>query len=96
MQSHHLLLHAPSGLSLHHVATLVGVADVGQAEGTTAILVALELRDGLGSILLLGELNHTSATRATCRLILDLCTLDLTDRGEELDQVVVAGAPREL
>ena len=75
---------------------MVGVADVGKAEWTTAILVALELGDGLRSVLLRGELNNTSATGTTSRLVLDLCTLDLTDGGEELDEVVVAGAPREL
>jgi hypothetical protein len=45
---------------------------------------------------LLGELDDTGAAGATSRLILDLCTLDLADGDEELDEVLVACAPREL
>lgn len=95
--SHHLLLHAAGWLcAFHHVATLVGVAHVGQAERTTTVLVALELGDGLSSVLLLRELDDTSTAGATSWLVLNLSTLDLTDRDEEFDEILVARAPREL
>ena len=94
--SHHLLLHAASWLGLHHVATLVGVAHVGQTEWTTAVLVALELGDGLSSVFLLGEFDHAGTAGATSWLVLNLRTLDLADRLEEFDEVLVARAPRKL
>jgi hypothetical protein len=75
---------------------LVGVAHVGQAEWTTAVLVALELGDGLSSVFLLGELDDAGTAGATGWLVLNLCTLDLTDRDEEFDEVLVARAPRKL
>lgn len=100
--SHHLLLHAPLILhaarllgAFHHVP-LVGVAHVSQAKWATAVRVALELGEGLCSVFLLGKLNDTSATGATSRLVLNLCALDFADGGEELDEIVVASAPRKL
>ena len=84
--SHHLSLEAAGWLgALHHVATLVEVFDVREAERATAVLVAGELRDSCGRIVLVGELDNAGATRTTIRLVLDFSTLDLTDRGEELD-----------
>ena len=82
---HHLILHVGVLSTIHHVAALVLVLDVGEAEWTTAILIAGELSDGCGRVVLAVELDNASTTRATIRLILDLGTLDLADRGEELD-----------
>ena len=94
---HHLLLHVAGRLSaLHHVAALVAVAHVAQAERTTAVLVAGELGDGRGRVILGGELNNAGAAGTHVGLHFDLRTLDLADRYEELDEVVVGGAPRQL
>lgn len=81
--SHHLSLNGASRLlALHRVATLVGVADVGQTERTTTVLVALELGDGRAGVLLVGELNDTSAARASVGLVGNLGTINLGDRLE--------------
>lgn len=72
------------------------VLDVGEAERTTAVLVAGELGDGCGSIVLVPELDHTGAARATVGLVLDLGALNFSDGREELNEVVVAGAPWQL
>jgi hypothetical protein len=56
----------------------------------------LELRDGRGGVVLGAELDNTGAAGATVVLVLDLGTLNLTDSSEELDEVLVAGAPREV
>jgi hypothetical protein len=42
------------------------------------------------------EFNHTSATGAAVRLVLDLSTIDLTDRREQVDQILVTGRPGQL
>ena len=97
--SHHLVLHASGRLSaFHHVATtLVEVLHVGQAECTTAIGVALKLGDRSARVLVTGEFDNALATRATTvLLVLNLRTLDLTDRLEQLNEIVVARAPRQL
>jgi hypothetical protein len=93
---HDLLLQRTRGLDVHGSAGLVGVLHVGEAEGTAAVHVLLELRDRSGGIILRTELDHTGAARATVGLVLDFGTLDLADSGEQLDQVLVAGAPGEV
>ena len=94
---HHLILNVAGWLStFHHVAALVGVLDVAQAERTTAVLVARELRDGRACIVRCSELDHTSAARALVGLHLDLRALDLADRLEQLDEILIARAPRQL
>ena len=85
-------MHVLHGLRLH-VASWAQVLDVRETKGTSAVLVARKLGNSGACIVLIGELDDTSATRATVRLVLYLGTLDLTDRGEQLDQIFVARAP---
>lgn len=93
--SHHLIFHRRL-LAIHHVPTLVDVLDVREPERTVAVGVALEFGDGGSSVLLIGELDYTGAARASIWLVLNLGALDLADGGEELNHVLVAGAPRQL
>ncbi len=88
---------AAMGIRIHAVTSArVEVLDVAQAEGAAAILVALELGDRrLGGICAV-ETDNTAALGPADRLILDLGLLDLADSGEEFNQIVVAGRPREL
>lgn len=90
---HHLLLHRLL-LALH--GTAIGVASVVETERTTAVGVALELLNGGSSILLATEEDDTGAARATIWLVLDLSLLDVADGDEELDQILIAGAPWQL
>jgi hypothetical protein len=87
----------------------VGVLDVGKTQRSTAILVTSEFsyrcvsrlisnslgehtnrRLCVGSLL---EFNHTGSARATVGLVLNLGTFDLSNRGEELDEILVASRP---
>jgi hypothetical protein len=95
---------------LHDVAlghaTMVGVhgitpaglkvLDVAEPQLTTTILVSLELGNGsigrLGSI----ESDHTGASRAAARFVLDLGLFNFADGPEQLDQVIVARGPGKL
>lgn len=92
---HHLLLQA-AGLLLALHRVLVCVLNIRQAERTTAVLVAGELGDGRLGVRLGTEFDNASAGRALVGLVLDLCTLNLADRREQLNQVLVARAPRQL
>jgi hypothetical protein len=83
-------------LALHVASTLVEILDVGDAERTTAVVVALEFGDSSGCLLLAGHLDHAGAAGASVWLVLDLRLLDLTDCDEEFDEIIVARAPREL
>lgn len=81
-----------------HAVTTTGrdILDVAQAQGTTAVLVALELGDGgLGGVGAV-EADNTTSARATARLVLNLRLLDLTDGLEEFDQIVIARRPGKL
>jgi hypothetical protein len=94
---HDLLLQRARGLNVHGGgAGLVGVLNVGETEGTATVRVLLELGDGGSRVVLGSELDDTGTTRATVGLVLDFSTLDLADGGEELDQVLVAGAPGQV
>jgi hypothetical protein len=93
---HDLLLQRTRGLDVHGGAGLVGVLHVRQAEGTAAVHVLLELGDSRSGVVLRAEFDHAGAARATVGLVLDLGTLDLADGGEQLDQILVAGAPGEV
>lgn len=77
-------------------AALVQVLDEAEVQGTTTILITLELGDGgfggFGSV----ESNDTRTTRPAARLVLDLSLLNLADCGEELHKIVVASRPRQL
>lgn len=84
-------------LSLHVVCpALVGVFDVAQVQRTSTILVALKLSDtGFGRVGSV-EADDTSASRSTARLVLNLRLLDLSNRREKLDKVVIASGPWQL
>lgn len=96
--SHDLVLgKAAMGIGIHAVATTGrDILDVAQAERATAILIALELRNGGLRSVGIVEANHTAAARPAARLVLDFGLFDFADGGEELDQVLVARGPREL
>lgn len=88
-------------IGLHSVPTTngttgLGVSDVAEAQLTSAVLVALELGDSCVGRLSRVETDHTSATRAAARLILDFRLLNIPDGTEELDEVFIASGPREL
>ena len=95
---HDLFLERAVRLDIHgrRRAGLVGVLDEGEAERTATVHVLLELRNRSLSVLLGAELDNTGTAGATVGLILDLCALDLTDSSEQLDEVLVAGAPGQV
>lgn len=102
--SHDLVLGDPAVVVRFHVvaaagltrALLVEVLGVAQLQRTTTVLVALELRNGsLGRVGVV-EPDDTGTARATAWLILDLGLLDLANRSEQLDQVLIARRPRKL
>lgn len=79
---------------VHDIVTaLVQVLDEAEVQGTTTILVALELGDGCLGRLGRVEADNTSAAGTATGLILDFGLLHLADGGEELNQIVVAGRP---
>lgn len=86
------------GVGIHAVtgSTRGKVFDEAQAQRTSTVLVALELLDcgvrGIGIV----KANDARAARATAGLILDLGLLYLTNSREELDEILIAGRPREL
>jgi hypothetical protein len=95
---HDLVLGEPAmGVGIHGVTTARrDVLDVVEAERATAVLVVLELGDrSLGSVRGV-EADNAAASGPAARLVLDLGLLDLTDGGEELDQIFVARRPGEL
>jgi hypothetical protein len=55
-----------------------------------------QLTDGSASVFYVAELDNTGSARATVGLVLNFGTLNLTDSGEKLDQVLVAGRPGQL
>ena len=55
-----------------------------------------EQTDSSLSIVSSVELNNTSSTGATIRFVLDFGTDDLSDCGEKLVKIFVAGRPRKL
>lgn len=92
---HHLSLQVASRLLTLH-GSAFWILGIIEAERATAVLVALEFLDrGLG-VTGVGELDDTAASRAAIWLVLDLSTLDGSNGLEELNQIFVAGAPRQL
>lgn len=84
-------------VGVHRVTTAgLEVLDVAESELTATVLISLEL--GYGSIGCLGsiESDNTSSSGAAARFVLDLGLLDFADRPEQLNQVLIAGGPREL
>lgn len=86
------------GIGIHAVpaSTRVKVLDETQTERTSTILITLELLDrGVGGVGIV-EANDARAAGATAGLILNLSLLYLTNSREELDEILIAGRPREL
>jgi len=87
-RSHDLLL---TTSCVHLVATTIrgiGITNEGQAQWTTAILIASKLGDGGLSVLGAIKFDHARTTGASVRLVLDLGLLDRTNGGEEIDEIV--------
>lgn len=94
---HDVVLSQATVVRVHGVTTALGeVLDVAESKLAATVLVSLELGDGsisrLGSI----EAHDTGTTGAAAWFVLDLGLLDLSDCSEELDQVFIAGGPRQL
>lgn len=94
---HDVVLRQAAMIGLHGVTTArLDVPDVAETQLTSAVLVALELRDcsvgGFGSI----ESDDTSASGAAAWFVLDFRLLDISDGAEELDEVLIARRPWEL
>jgi hypothetical protein len=51
----------------------------------------VKLTDSHLGIFLRVKLNDATSSRSSIRLVLNLCTLNLANGGEEFDQVFVAG-----
>jgi hypothetical protein len=89
-----------SACGVHHVTAStvgdIGIANKGQLQRTTAVLVASEFGNGSLSILGRVELNNTRSFGAAVPFVLNLGFLDRADRGEEVDEILVASGPGEL
>jgi hypothetical protein len=55
-----------------------------------------KLTDGSLSIFWAVELDHSCSLGSSVRLVLNLCTFDLANSGEEFDEIFVAGGPWKL
>lgn len=72
------------------------VLDETKSKRSSAVMVALELRDSCLCVTGAVKSDNASSPRSTTRLILDFCLLDLSNRGEEFNQVLVTGRPWKL
>lgn len=96
---HDLVLRQAGGFGVHgHGVSASGglVLDEAQAKRAATVLVSRELGDGGVGVVDSVETNNTSAARTSIGLILDLGLLNLADCGEELNEILVAGGPRQL
>lgn len=93
---HHLVLCHPA-IGFHSISSiLVAVFNIRQAQGSTTVDVSSKLSDGSFSVIGTVKFHHTCTTRSSVGFVLDLGTLDLSDGGEQLDKIIVAGGPWEL
>ena len=72
------------------------VLNEAEAEWATTVLVTRELGDGSLGVLDTIEANDTGSAGTSVWLVLNLGLLDLSDGGEELDKILVAGGPWKL
>ena len=95
---HDLILGQARSLGLHSISTTAGclILDEAQAKWAATILVTGEFFDGSLCVFCSVEANNTSAPGSAVRLVLNFGLLDLSDGGEELDQILVACGPRKL
>ncbi len=95
---HDLILRQACGLGLHSISATAWslIFDEAQTKRATTVLVTRELFDSSLRVLSSVEANNASASGSAIGLVLDFGLLDLSDGGEELDQVLVACGPRKL
>lgn len=94
---HDIVLSQATVIGVHAITTALGdVLDVAESKLAATILVSLELGDGSISSIGSVETHDTGTSGAATWFVLDLGLLDLSDGSEELDQVLIAGGPREL
>lgn len=94
-----VLSQARWGLGRLHRLVLAGrrdVLDERDSERTSSVLVSSKFGDGCFGSVRGVEFDHTGPARAAIEFVLDLGPLNLSDRGEEIDKVLVARGPREL
>lgn len=72
------------------------VLDEAETEWASTVLVTGELGDGSLGVLNSVEANDTGSAGTSVWLVLNLGLLDLSDGGEELDEILVAGGPWKL
>ena len=72
------------------------VFDEAEAERASAVLISVKLRDGRLSRFSAIKADDSGSARASARLILYLGLLNLSNRPEKLDEIFVAGRPRQL
>lgn len=94
---HDLVLRQAGGVGVHNVSASGGlVLDKAQAKRTATVLVSRELGDGSVCVVDSVEADNTSAARTSVWLVLNLGLLNLADCGKELDEILIAGRPRQL
>ena len=92
-----VLSQAAMRIGVHCIAgTGCDVLDEAEAQGTSAVLVALELGDGGIGGLSAVKANDTGATGPAAGFVLNLCLLHFADGREKLNEIVVASGPRKL
>ena len=98
LESHNLILcQTAVHIGIHAVpSTRCDVLDEAETERAPTVLVTLEFSDG--SLRGIGRIksNNSSPAGSAARFVLDLGLLNLSDGGEEFNQVVVASRPRQL
>lgn len=96
--SHYLILRETSVNICVHAVEAVGnqVFDEAQSERPATILVTLKLGDGCVCRVCGIEADDAGATRTTTAFVLDLGLLDLSNGGEQFDEVLVTGGPGQL
>lgn len=94
---HDLVLSQAGSLRLHGVSTARSlVFNKAQAERASAVLVAGEFLDSSVGIFSSVESNNTSSARSTIGLILDFGLFNLSNGGEKLNKILIAGRPWKL
>lgn len=90
---HHLILgQASMGIGVHVLrSALVEVLDKVQVEGTSTVLIRLELANRSLCRLSAVESNNTSAAGSATWFVLDFSLLNLANGCEKLDKIIVAG-----
>lgn len=83
--------------ALHLIGTSGGVVlAVGEAERSTSVLIARELRNSRLCCIRIVKANDASSFGATIVFVLNLSLLNFSNGGEKLDEIVVARRPGQL